>query len=161
MKLKNYRSESGFTLIELMVVVILIGVIFGTVITATNGFNRRGRDGTRQNDLQDIQSGIQEYYADNHFYPEAAVINPLLSAGGVFTDNGKTYISKVPVDPGGRSYCYRSQIALSNSGICSNVVNSTTKCQFYQLCANLEDSIAGATPCTCGSNSYNFSVHSP
>ena len=157
---KNMR-KNGYTLIELMIVIIIIGIVFGSIISVANGINRRGRDGQRQNDLSNIQNAIQKYYADNHFYPDPALINPLLAGGGSFTDSGRTYLSQVPVDPSGTTnYCYNAQVAASVP-TCSNAVNSTNKCQYYQLCANLEDPVSTATPCTCGGIPYNYSVHSP
>lgn len=152
-------SQQGFTLIELMVALLIVSAIFGVVISATAGLNRRGRDTTRINDIHNIQSAIQVYYADNQSYPEAM---PTLTTGGAFSAAGKVYLSKTPTDPGGAlPYCYIAQVSQNTPGVCSNIINSTNKCQYYQLCAQLENSQVGSTPCVCGGNNYNFSVTSP
>lgn len=158
--------QQGFTLIELMVVVVLLGVLFGAVANVSTGINRRGRDSQRQTDLLNIQSALQQYYADEHVYPETM---PTVLSGLAFVGpSGKMYLTKTPTDPAqtdpsgtrGTPYCYISQIAQGVDG-CSNAVNSTTKCEYYQLCANLENISAGATACTCNTKAYNFSVHTP
>ena len=172
----------GFTLIELLIVISIIGVVFGVVISASAGVQRRGRDAQRQSDLRNLQSALQQYYADQIFYPEDDVPAankfdlPNLTSftdctGNVVTSPcntpSKTYLSKVPRDPvpgTNTPYCYKVNSAVIDSSTippvsCDNSVLSTTKCQSYLLCASLENSGSSSQKCQnlCGSK-YNFEV---
>jgi type II secretion system protein G len=98
--------KRGFTLIELMIIIVIMGVlaalISGNFITSL----KKGRDARRKADLEEIQRALEMYYEDNRAYP--------LTAGLVFGNaltnqaENKTYMVKVPKDPSGRSYQYIS-----------------------------------------------------
>jgi prepilin-type N-terminal cleavage/methylation domain-containing protein len=154
----------GFTLIEILVAIGIIGIIFATIILTTNGLNRRGRDTRRVQDLRQIQSAIQNFYADNHYYPDTSFNTTFLTTGNSFTVGTRTYLEPTPQDPNIATttpYCYQPYVTRNTTSACSNAVNSTTKCEYYQLCAELEDPDSTAVPCTCNSINYNYSVEAP
>lgn len=100
----------GFTLIEIMVVVVIIGLLaaivapnfFGQVDTATINAAR--------SDIRGIETALNLYRLDNFRYPttaeglEALVSNP----GGPVADTWKQYLQRVPTDPWNVPYQYRS-----------------------------------------------------
>jgi len=62
-------ERKGFTLIELIVIIFIIGVLATIGLYAAAGIQQRARDGKRKTDLGTIKSGLERYYADNRSYP--------------------------------------------------------------------------------------------
>jgi general secretion pathway protein G len=59
----------GFTLVELLVVIVVLGILASISIVAYNGTQGRARDSRRQNDISELAKGLELYYLDNHKYP--------------------------------------------------------------------------------------------
>jgi len=63
------KSKSGFTIIELLVVVVVIGILAGITLVAYNGTQARSRDARRKTDVANIIKAMELYYSDNGQYP--------------------------------------------------------------------------------------------
>ncbi len=63
------NRKTGFTLIELMVVVLIIMLLASVVIVSLSVSRRSSRDAKRISDINIVSSALQLYYADNHSYP--------------------------------------------------------------------------------------------
>ncbi len=163
-------SGRGLTLIELLVALSIIAVVFGIIVTSAGGIQKYGRDAKRQADIRTIQSALQQYYADQNFFPDDDVSSPLkLSGAGAVTSLTncignpapscsvtKTYLSSIPSDPTSGTttpYYYKVYASLSDQG--TNCDNSTTKCFYYILCAKLEN---GSGDLCSGATGYNLRV---
>ncbi len=85
--------KKGFTLIELMVVVLIVGLLSGLVVVNVNNSRVAARDARRIADLGTISSALAAFYADTHDYP---LTQAALSAAPF-----NTYLVRVPQDPGG------------------------------------------------------------
>ncbi len=59
----------GFTLIELMIVIVILGVLMGTILPRLTGAQSRARDTGRIADLNTIAQALETYYDDNGQYP--------------------------------------------------------------------------------------------
>jgi prepilin-type N-terminal cleavage/methylation domain-containing protein len=90
----------GFTLIELMVSVLIIGILTGITLGVLNvrQIKARTRDSQRVSDLSTIQTALELYFADNHHYPiqETWTLNISGLDSGTFSTN---YLKSVPIDP--------------------------------------------------------------
>lgn len=64
------RFEKGFTLVELLVIVAIIGVLAAIVIVALNSARVRARDARRQSDITSLQSALELYNDANNGYPK-------------------------------------------------------------------------------------------
>jgi len=89
------RNDKGFTLIELIIVIIILGVLTALISGNFISSLKKGRDARRKSDLESIQKALEMYYEDKKAYP------PTLSFGSILNDValGKTYMFKVPNDP--------------------------------------------------------------
>jgi general secretion pathway protein G len=80
-------NESGFTLIELMVVVTIIGILAATAMVAVKYYQRKAQETALRDDLTQMRKALDNFYADKQHYP--ADLNELVP----------NYLRKVPVDP--------------------------------------------------------------
>lgn len=168
--LQSSISRKGFSLIELLVTISIIGVVSTLGISSAAILQKNSRDTQRKADLRLIQSALQQYYADNNFYPDGLSLTSgslfdnctgYTPTGGCSFTPRKTYIQSLPKDPvSGTStpYCYISRKSVSDATVCSG--SNTGKCHSYVLCATMEN--AGETvSCSCssiGSVSGNFKI---
>lgn len=66
------QKQSGFTIVELLIVIVIIGILAGLVITTFVGIQARARDSERQTDINAVQKQVEAYYANVGAYPTAA-----------------------------------------------------------------------------------------
>ena len=63
------RTQQGFTIVELLIVIVVIGILAALVITTYNGIQQKGRNTERTTDLKAIQGQLEAFYASNGRYP--------------------------------------------------------------------------------------------
>ena len=63
------QNEDGFTLVELLIVIVILGVLAGIVVFAVNGITDRGELAACKADVQSVQTATEAYYAKNTAYP--------------------------------------------------------------------------------------------
>jgi general secretion pathway protein G len=111
--LKFLASESGFTLIEIMVVIIILGILVGLIVPRFMEKPEKARVVKAKLQIESISAALKEYKLDNGDYPtteqglQALAEKP--SIGEVpknYPEKG--YISKIPKDPWGNEYLYIS-----------------------------------------------------
>ena len=104
--------QSGFSLVELMITISIIAVIVTASLFSYQGIQKKSRDATRQGDLKVIQSALEQYKADQGFYPTAlAYGSPFLSTTGnpnalPSGATARTYLNTTPQDKGTTAYSY-------------------------------------------------------
>jgi general secretion pathway protein G len=113
MKTKALRKTnmSGFTLIEIMVVVVILGILAGFVVPKIMDRPDQAKIVRAKSDVRAIESALNMYKLDNHRYPasdqglSALVEKP---GGSDAAKNWKQggYLDKVPKDPWGNEYRY-------------------------------------------------------
>lgn len=69
------RKENGFTIVELLIVIVVIGILALLVITTFSGIQQRARNTNRQTDIKAIHGQVEAYYANYGHYPTLANIN--------------------------------------------------------------------------------------
>ncbi|OGC84960.1 hypothetical protein A3F55_03015 [Candidatus Adlerbacteria bacterium RIFCSPHIGHO2_12_FULL_53_18] len=122
--------KKGFTLVELLVVISIIGILSGIVIVGLDNAREAARDAKRVADIQNIQVALTLYYADNNRYP-----TNIYSTSPVGL--APTYMSTVPKDSGAE-YKYTA-IHSPNSAPPSTSTNCSLNTPvFYHLGAILE-----------------------
>ncbi|MEX2411132.1 MAG: type II secretion system protein [Candidatus Paceibacterota bacterium] len=67
--LEKIQKEKGFTLIEMLVVVAIIGILSSVILVGLNDARSRARDAKRISDIRQIQNGLELFYSDDQSYP--------------------------------------------------------------------------------------------
>ena len=109
------ENNKGFTLIELMVVVVILGILAGMIVPRLMGRTDEAKQVKAKTDIAAIETGLKLYRLDNGNYPtteqglvalvERPASEPLPAkwATGGYLEKGK-----IPKDPWGREYLYLS-----------------------------------------------------
>jgi general secretion pathway protein G len=115
MKKNRYSKQAGFTLIELMVVIIILGVLAGMIIPRVMGRPDEARQAKAKIQIESFESALKLYKLDNGGYPtteqglKALVEAP--AAGNLpknWRQGGYLEKGKVPKDPWGNDFVYVS-----------------------------------------------------
>jgi general secretion pathway protein G len=94
---RGRRLEEGFTLIEIMVVILILGLLATIVVQSLRGATDKAKRTKAEADISEIKTALDRYYLDNGYYPTTDQGLPALG-----------YIEKLPLDPWGTPYFYQS-----------------------------------------------------
>lgn len=109
-KFKQIRKARGFTLIEVMIVVVILGILAAIVVPKIIGRTDDAKIVKAKQDIRALQNALDLYRLDNHNYPgtdqglEALVRKP--SNAAKWKEGG--YLDRLPKDPWGKEYQYLS-----------------------------------------------------
>ncbi len=103
--MRRLSSSAGFTLIEIMVVVFILGLLATLVAPKIIGRTDDARRTKAAADIKAIEQALQLYKLDNGYYPRdiRELIEP---SGGAW--NAEGYLDREPIDPWGVAYVYTS-----------------------------------------------------
>jgi general secretion pathway protein G len=104
-------GESGFTLIEMLVVITIIGLIMGLVGPRVLNYLAESKVKTAKIQIESLSSAIDLYYLDNGSYPSSSDgLNALVRrpAGDSSWNGPYLKSTAAPVDPWGHAYVYKS-----------------------------------------------------
>lgn len=157
--LKQQR-QSGFTIVELLIVIIIIGILAGLVITQILGANAKARDTERKTDLESITNQLEAYYTKTGGYPILAtastdgILNPAWRTANEFAtgDSSKSLLDPtsstliggtVPASPAATGpYTYiplPAGCASPTDSTGAKLATSPTLCTSFTLTALLEN----------------------
>ena len=155
--------QTGFTLIEILVVMTIIGILVTLSVGSFQTSQIKSRDARRKSDLKQISTALEAYYNDKGQYPASSVSNQVNGCanestcawGDIFEDeNGTRYMVELPADPrSNKTYYYYSDGTL------------------FQIYARLENTLDPEVPVdvsddpqnygvSCGNGNCNFGVAS-
>lgn len=144
----NFKLEKGFTLVELLIVVAIIGIL-STLLTANFiGVRQRSKDAHRKADLRQIQSALELYRSDQGNYPNPSIPN----CGSALTNlnASSTYMQKIPCDPNGGNYYYSS----------TDGTTYTLKACLENANDSEKDSVNANPPCN-GTTVFSYTLTNP
>jgi len=112
-RIASVKSERGFTLIEIMVVVVIMGILAALIVPKLMGRTDDARIIAAKQDIATIMQSLKLYKLDNLHYPtteqglQALLTKPTV---GPAADGWKTggYIEKLPKDPWGNQHQFLS-----------------------------------------------------
>ena len=109
------KNQKGFTLIEIMVVVIILGLLAGIVLPKILGREEEAKVSTAKVQMKSIESALDAFKLDNGFYPATDQgLNALIKKPEVgripdkWKDGGYLKPARIPKDPWGKDYLYFS-----------------------------------------------------
>jgi len=163
---KKYKS---FTLIEMLIVIVIIGILAAALVPRLQSVQNRARDTKRKADLQQISNALYVYNADNNYFPYWAsdgwncasyqpptymtcVVNSL--SINWLTDLTSSYISDVPIDPTNTSvgnYTIHGSVRFYTGYMYG--YQSVNGRRWFSLTTRLENA---KDPDRCGVKLYNF-----
>lgn len=125
--------RKGFSLIEILVVIVIIAILLTVATTNMVGARQRAIDSQRKSNLKELKLALRMYYVDYHQFPATNM--------GIYLNGcGTNGTSKCPICPtsdfasGGADGClktYANKLEMNESGVLSNI-------RYYQ-CANGDD----------------------
>lgn len=119
----EHMRNRGFTIVELLIVIVVIAILAAITVVAYNGIQQSARDSNRKSDVQLIVKALELYYAENNNYPPGSGSTTINNSWSTTADASwgnlvtalQPYVSKLPRDPistpntnvhGGNGYNY-------------------------------------------------------
>jgi type II secretion system protein G len=101
---KLQPKQTGFTIVELLIVIVIIAILATISLVAYNGVQQRARDTQRMSDIHQIAKAIELYHADNGDLPRTSgwctqISNPTSGYAAAFQGDIAPYLPSVPLDP--------------------------------------------------------------
>jgi prepilin-type N-terminal cleavage/methylation domain-containing protein len=99
------QAKKGFTLIEVLLVIVIIAILAGIVLIAVNPGRQvaQANNAQRNSDVNAILNAVHQYSIDNRGSLPASITNSpaniAAASGGICDDLVPTYIAALPVDP--------------------------------------------------------------
>ena len=111
--MKMYKKRSGFTLIEIMVVVVIIGLLAGIAGPMVMNRLEEARRSTARTQIRAFEAALDMYRLHNGFYPTTqqglqALVRRPTSAPVPRRWAAEGYMREIPLDPWGNPYIYRN-----------------------------------------------------
>jgi len=144
------QAQTGFTIIELFVVIVILLILAALIALTYSGVQVKNRNSRRQSDINNLQAQLEAHYAATNKYPTLTNLSdsswrvanlknlPVNSlqdprwskAVKACTANDKAAAARAPV-----ANCYSYQVTASDGSVCDNI---KIDCAHYTLTALLE-----------------------
>lgn len=141
------QKSKGFTIVELLIVIVVISILAAITAVAYNGLQQRARDSDRRQGIATIKKALELYKVDNGGYPQCGGGTHVGGTGGsggtvdaCLNALVPTYISSLPKDPlntisGNGTYRYHYAVGYKKTGTTTYVYDMTSN---YVLGVKLE-----------------------
>ncbi|MEI7480188.1 MAG: prepilin-type N-terminal cleavage/methylation domain-containing protein [bacterium] len=122
------KNKKGFTLIEMMTVLAIIGILTSIVIVSLDKVRSQSRDKKRVGDIKSLQLALENYYNRNSHYPNT--LNDLVAPG---------ILPALPVDPSTNSTSSYLYTLVKKYSVAKGGYGS---CNYYHLAIPMENNMA-------------------
>ena len=133
------KKTSGFTIVELLIVIVIIGILAALVVTTYSGIQKKARDTERKTDINAVHGQVEAYQAQNGKYPTLDNVND----AAFRSNNMKGLDAAALADPnnaGSQQLCAAATATCYGYTVtpngCDNGANGD--CTTYTLTADLE-----------------------
>ncbi|MBU0974753.1 type IV pilin protein [Patescibacteria group bacterium] len=134
---KKLQKFGGFTLLEILVVISIIGILIAIGSAAFTTAQKKGRDARRRADMKQYQNAFEQYYSENDAYNSC-------------TNMEAGFVGGPPADPKPGGTAYSCTVSALNAGYCV--------CATLDFTTTGNASGGGAGVCTFVANSTKFCV---
>ena len=138
--MRSFKRQKGFTIVELLIVIVVIGILATLVIVTFTGIQQKARNTKRQTDINAVDSHVEAYFTENGYYPTLAHLNDATwrstNMKGLAVDalkDPKGSASTLASSPAASVYSYE----VTNDSDASCASDETT-CTKFTLTATLE-----------------------
>lgn len=127
--MQTSRSR-GFTLIEVLLVVVLLSILYVVGISSYSHIHEKSLDQRRKADIEEIRSALEQYRSVNSAYPVASGTTGLPFGTSGLTDATHTYMEIIPQDPQYPVRQYNYTVVDDDYLLSTQLINpETTQCQ--------------------------------
>lgn len=129
------RKQSGFTIVELLIVIVVIGILAALVVTTFAGIQKKARNTERETDIKAIHGQLEAYFSEKNTYPTLAELNDATWRG----TNMKSLDSEALKDPQGTAQTLAAAAAAKTYSYVVTCDSATPpNCTEYTLTATRE-----------------------
>lgn len=140
------KRQGGFTIVELLIVIVVIGILATLVIVTFTGIQKKARDSQRQTDINAVNSQLAAFYTDKGYYPSLADLQDTTATTGFVATNLKGLDPESLRDPkeaagsGIAATSTSTAYGYATTGCTTTDPSSdTNQCDSYTLTATLEN----------------------
>jgi len=143
------KSNKGFTIVELLIVIVVIGILALLVITTYSGIQQKARNAKRTSDLKSLQTHIEAFFSQNGYYPSRANLNDgswlstnmkSLDQNALIDPSNPTQSKSMASAPAAKVYSYQP----TQSDGTTSCESDDTTCAKYTLTATYEGTVNGS-----------------
>ena len=132
----RHNLEAGFTIVELMVVVIVLTILLVVVGRSSYGYQASSRDRERANDIDAISRSLEQYYRTQSVATGATYPSSTITPAGIASIVGDVDIVAAPDEP-------TNSVVVATSG----ATQTPTVSQYLYQPLNVDGTICTASPC--------------
>jgi prepilin-type N-terminal cleavage/methylation domain-containing protein len=145
---KRNLGNRGFTIVELLIVIVVIGILALLVITTYSGIQAKARNAKRQTDIQAVQTQLEAFFSENGYYPSLANMNDTsflntsmksLDQNALIDPSNSSNSKTLASTPTAKQYSYA--VTDANGQPCGTP--DATNCAKYTLTAEYEGTVNG------------------
>lgn len=167
--MKVRTATSGFTLIEILIVIVIIGILSTIGLGAFKSTQEKSRDSRRKSDIKNISTALEVYYNDKRRFPDAsggdivACGGQACDAGAQMADGPTVYMVQFPGDPSSNQYYYETDVEGSYFRLYARLENLQDRqsAQAGGEPGEYSGTDCGAAACNFGMTSSNESLPAP
>ena len=145
------QKQSGFTIVELLIVIVIIGILATLVIVTFSGVQQKARDSERKTDINAIAGQLEAAYATTGYYPGVAGLNDAATRSTLeirldlkaFADPKNATDQAVLTGTAGAAGATLQRYYYATTGCTGTGV--TEQCTGYTISSNLENTTPSAT----------------
>jgi prepilin-type N-terminal cleavage/methylation domain-containing protein len=146
------KNSKGFTIVELLIVIVVIGILALLVITTYSGIQAKARNAKRQTDIASLQTQLEAFFSQNGYYPSLTDMNSSswlgtnmgsLDKNALIDPSNPSQSPTLLAAPAAKSYAYA--VTDSNGASCEA---TDTNCAKYTITATFEGTVNGAATAT-------------